>query len=153
MNTSTNQLSNDTASWRRRIRRPSKRARRFLHNVMIRGMNDRAAAVSAGYAFSTASNTAQKLWRQKSIKEYFESIVREVLPPDRLARIYDELLRGEPVQVQQTKERVIGADGKAELEVVSQTRTESIDRAVQLKTLMLAIEHGGLPVSAGRKGR
>jgi hypothetical protein len=140
----------EATSWRRRHRWPTKRGRRFIHNVVVLQMSDRAAAIDAGYSTSTAENTREKIWSQPSVRAHFEALVQKVLPPDRVTRIYDQLLAGKCVRTQLTKERIAGADGTISLQVVSETRTETISRAVQLRALELAIEHGGLGPSSIR---
>ena len=56
-----------------RTRGLSRRQRAFVC-AKIAGLNDLEAAVTAGYAPSTARNTRQKLWSRPGVRAEFESL-------------------------------------------------------------------------------
>jgi len=136
----------------KRIGRPSKRGRKFVENVVIKRMSDKDAALAAGFSLSTAKNTRQKLWNQKGVKAHFQEIVQDVLPPDRVRKVYNELLEGRSTSTRLKRERLKDAqgnplldkDGKVRWQVVSATEIETVDRRVQLQALEMAVRHAGL---------
>jgi len=46
----------------------------FIHHKILYGMNDKDAAIAAGYAPSVAENTLQKIWAKPGVKAEFERL-------------------------------------------------------------------------------
>ena len=57
--------------------RPASLSRRqlaFIHHKILYGMNDKEAALAAGYALSVAQNTLQKIWAKPGVRAEFERL-------------------------------------------------------------------------------
>jgi hypothetical protein len=57
---------------------------RFCSRKLI-GLNDKGAALAAGYSLSVAENTKQKIWAKPGVQEQFERLkekVRSVFSPE-----------------------------------------------------------------------
>jgi hypothetical protein len=134
---------------RKRTLRGKSRKQIFVENA-VSGMTSKEAALGAGFAPSTAEHTKEKLWSQPDVQAHFQRLVQGVLPPERATALYDALLEGKSVTTQMKQERVMQKDGTTGLQVVSATRTETVDRSVQLRALQMAAEHGGLVPSSIR---
>jgi len=52
----------------------------------LEGKSDRQAALDAGYAPSTAENTKQKIMSRPEVREAFNELLDEHLPPEKLVR-------------------------------------------------------------------
>jgi phage terminase small subunit len=55
----------------------SRRQRTFLLEKLV-GLNDKDAALAAGYSLSVAENTKQKIWAKPGVREQFESLKETV---------------------------------------------------------------------------
>jgi len=52
----------------------------------LEGKSDRQAVLDAGYAPSTAENTKQKIMSRPEVREAFQQLLDEHLPPEKLVR-------------------------------------------------------------------
>jgi len=52
----------------------------------LEGKTDRQAALDAGYAPSTAENTKQKIMSRPEVRQAFQELLDEHLPPEKLMR-------------------------------------------------------------------
>lgn len=134
-----------------RTRGGKKRGHKFAENAAM-GMTDHAAALNAGYSESVAKSTKSKLWIQPDIQNHYQLVMQSVLPPGRVAKIMSELLEGKVSTTTQRLQRVT-VDGKVGMQVMSATKTEMVDRAIQLRALEMAAEHGALIPSRLRMSR
>jgi hypothetical protein len=51
----------------------TRRQHAFVREKIL-GMNDKEAAIAAGYSHSVAENTKQKIWARPGVKEEFERL-------------------------------------------------------------------------------
>lgn len=119
-------------------------ARRFVKNRLIHQMTNKDAAEDAGYSESVARNTKHTIWQQDNVRAQYQDLVKKCLPPDKVERIYNELLEGRVISKTVHQERVTGPNGQPALQTISAVVTDTIDRNVQLRALRLAAEHGAL---------
>ena len=57
----------------------SRRQIAFIHHKILYEMNDKDAALAAGYAFSVAENTLQKIWAKPGVRAEFERLKKRFL--------------------------------------------------------------------------
>jgi hypothetical protein len=57
----------------------SRRQLAFVHHKILYEMNDKDAALAAGYAFSVAENTLQKIWAKPGVRAEFERLKKRFL--------------------------------------------------------------------------
>jgi len=65
----------------------------------LEGKSDRQAALDAGYAPSTAENTKQKIMSRPEVREAFNELLDEHLPPEKLVRCIVEGLDATQVKI------------------------------------------------------
>ena len=62
------------------MREATQRERKFIE-LVIAGMPDFTAARLAGYSRAMARNTAWKIWKKRSVAEYFRRVIEQSAPP------------------------------------------------------------------------
>jgi phage terminase small subunit len=60
-----------------RIRGLTRKQHAFLREKVF-GLNDKEAALAAGYSLSVAENTKQKIWAQPEIRSQFERLIESL---------------------------------------------------------------------------
>jgi phage terminase small subunit len=56
----------------------SRRQRAFIREKVL-GLNDKDAALAAGYSLSVAENTKQKIWAKPQVSTEFERLLETIL--------------------------------------------------------------------------
>ncbi len=80
--------------------------------------------------------TKAKLWSKAEVQREYQLAVQRYVPPARVTRLFNELLEAKVVTVKVERD----ANGQ----IVSETRTMTVDRHVQLRTLRFVLERIGL---------
>lgn len=134
------------------------RGKKFAENAATGTMSDYQAARQAGYSHFVARDTKARLWSQQNIQAHYQRIIRKVAPPDRVERILDGLLKAKTSTRRQVTTHAVDANGvpmfdakgKPKMRVISVSETEVVDLSIQLRTMEMIAEHGGLVPSPVR---
>jgi hypothetical protein len=125
-------------------KRPISRKDKLFVQGVASGKTDKAAAMAAGYGQATAENTKARLWSKPAVLEYFKTLMRTAAPPERLVRRISDLIDGKSIVTKIRKRTVPSTDPKKSGEETEETvieRTESVDAAVSLRAVELAVQY------------
>lgn len=73
------------------MREATQRERKFIE-LVIAGMPDFTAARLAGYSRAMARNTAWKIWKKRSVAEYFTRVIEQSAPPPQVVAAISRMI-------------------------------------------------------------
>jgi hypothetical protein len=116
----------------------SARQRRFIE-ALAEGLNDRDAALKAGYSRATAEAGAFRIRRTLPVAQMLQSLSVAVAPPEKLVQRLVEILEGKVITTRTKK--LYDADGIHTGSIIE--RVESQDNSASLHALLLLADWAG----------